>query len=459
MRPAQVGNIALKAVFCACVVYTITHLTQKDNTEARDALNALHSGLHSGVETVQRYVIDTQNTYQSREPIISTIPAGGSVNQAGLTDTYYLGYGPNDGGDLRVKFETAYYEAQGLGNEEGLDSRSRVDAKNNYILSKTSKYIDESYPTGEVTLVTGLWDLGRGGLVKSDFKRPFSQYIDGLKANFLMSPMPKILFLPREFAEQIREFVFEKVVNLRVIPLELDQMEKWYGDAHEDMQKIRTDPKWSDIYGKDGWLAKSPQSTLKNYNTVVMYKIFMLRIAARLNHFDTKSFLFVDAKHMCMDPHRMITKNMGIFKEHMQKFLTTHFFYGPSGETHGFVNAEFMKWLNLPEHSQHKVCRGGVFGGKRESIEMVAAVYENIMRQHLKDGYMGTEENVFSISLYRYPQLFMAMNNDNACVESTSQDKTCEGFTNTANFCAIFDWAYHGGPKRDGKRVEYQDRG
>eukprot|EP01134_Creolimax_fragrantissima_P002236 CFRG2236T1 len=439
-------NFLIRVVGLLCFAYTITHLILSDGKEATDTISAISSA-------VSYYTVK----HASSEPIVLQHPESGGVNEAGFDDNYYAEYRPSSGGDLRIQFEKAYQQSQayGIENYVKMDSYTRADFKNKYLFDKTTHLMDDSYPTGKVTLVSGLWDLGRGDLKGNDFKRPFSEYIEGLKSNLLQSKMAKVLFIPQQLAEELREHVRDNTVNLRIVPLELDAIEKWYGESYGHLQAIRTNKDWSDLYGENGWLAKSPQSTLKNYNPVVMYKIFMLRIAARINPFNTRSFLFVDAKHICMNPQDMKDENMSIMKEHMRKFLVTHFFYGPSGETHGFINAEFMKWLNLPEQSQHKVCRGGIFGGKRESIEAVAAAFENVMRLHLKDGFMGTEENIFSILLYRYPHLFRPFNNDNSCVDSEEPDHTCPGFINTANFCAIFDWAYYGGPARNGGRVKF----
>ena len=51
------------------------------------------------------------------------------------------------------------------------------------------------------------------------------------------------------------------------------------------------------------------------------------------------------------------------------------------------------------------VCRGGFFGGKKESITKLNSVYYGLLINTLNEGYMGTEESLFSIILYNHSEL------------------------------------------------------
>lgn len=63
---------------------------------------------------------------------------------------------------------------------------------------------DERGRPSSVTLVTGLFDLGRGKLKDdAEFKRPFSEYIRRFRS-FLAYKLPKIAFIQREHYEQVR---------------------------------------------------------------------------------------------------------------------------------------------------------------------------------------------------------------------------------------------------------------
>ncbi|KNC82495.1 hypothetical protein SARC_05221 [Sphaeroforma arctica JP610] len=373
----------------------------------------------------------------------------------------YMEYNESTGGVMRKQFESLLSKSI---LRHGLESTSALDRsleRNNYIVDTASRVdlIDSSQPSGSITLVSGLWDLGRGELSESrkrssDFHRDFKEYTDGLKATFLANPGYKVLFLDSKLEAELRPYVRDpknNVKNLKLVVIDIPQIVAWFGaETYAQKDAIRTDPEWSDVYGPTGWLALSPQAKLKDYNTIVMYKINLLRMAARANPWNTEAFLFIDSRHACHDPGYFVDENMGFLRQNMDSMLVTHFNYKAIKETHGFKAGHFMEWLGLPERSTHKVVRGGIFGGKRSSIEAVAVVYENILRQTLADGVMGTEENLFSIILYRHPALMHGFNNDNACYESVNHDHSCEGFVNRANFCSIFDFVNSGVIHRDG---------
>ena len=51
------------------------------------------------------------------------------------------------------------------------------------------------------------------------------------------------------------------------------------------------------------------------------------------------------------------------------------------------------------------VGRGGFFGGPKEDIPQMNNIYYSILNETLSQGYMGTEESIFSIMLYKNPTL------------------------------------------------------
>jgi hypothetical protein len=77
--------------------------------------------------------------------------------------------------------------------------------------------------------------------------------------------------------------------------------------------------------------------------------------------------------------------------------------YETTTEIHGF---EFNKICEYSGDKVDLVARGGVFGGDINVIEQFNSLYYQILMDTLKKGYMGTEESLFSILLYQYPNLF-----------------------------------------------------
>ncbi|CAE7938710.1 unnamed protein product, partial [Symbiodinium sp. KB8] len=149
------------------------------------------------------------------------------------------------------------------------------------------------------------------------------------------------------------------------------------------------------------------------YNPLVMSKLLWTRDVARWNPFNTDSFLFIDGGHLCNNPNSFSPgKHWDYFRtRYFDKLFITFFDYTPDNEVHGFEAKAYQKFIgtkNLPV----KVGRGGVFGGTRGYLEAAAAVYEVILEQTLKEGYMGTEENILAIMDYRFPDLVHHYDND-----------------------------------------------
>src|SRR3990167_5348463 len=120
---------------------------------------------------------------------------------------------------------------------------------------------------------------------------------------------------------------------------------------------------------------------------------------------------------------------MGIFKKHFDKVLITYFDYQPNTEVHGFEQKAFREYIDSRKKLV-RVGRGGVFGGTKEYLQVTAQVYMLILEDTLKNHLMGTEENIFSILHYRFPEL-------------VSDYENGEGGN-----CAIFYEAVHNQPPR-----------
>jgi hypothetical protein len=51
------------------------------------------------------------------------------------------------------------------------------------------------------------------------------------------------------------------------------------------------------------------------------------------------------------------------------------------------------------------VCRGGLFGGPKHTITDISSIYYNLLFETINQGFMGTEESIFSIMLYKHSDL------------------------------------------------------
>jgi hypothetical protein len=141
------------------------------------------------------------------------------------------------------------------------------------------------------------------------------------------------------------------------------------------------------------------------YNPLVMSKMFLLNDARIFDSFDSSHMFWIDAGitntiHPGYFTHDKIHLK---FDKLFNKFGFIAFPYAAEREIHGF---SYPKINNYASNNVKLVCRGGIFGGSKDIINDVNGLYYNVMNQTLSDGYMGTEESLFSILLYRHPDLF-----------------------------------------------------
>lgn len=243
----------------------------------------------------------------------------------------------------------------------------------------------------KITLVTGIWDIGRGDLSEG-WSRPYQHYLD--KFNSLLDVNENMIIFGDE---SLQDLVFSKRdhSNTQFIVRSVD----WFrnNEFFETIQKIRKTPDW---YNQVGWLKDSTQATLENYNPLVMSKIFLLHDAKILDKFDSEYLFWIDGGltntvHSGYFTHDKVLEKL---PKHISKFSFICFPYETNSEIHGF---EYNKLTEIAGNKVNKVARGGFFGGPKHSISEINSLYYSLMKQTLSDGYMGTEESLFSIMCYK----------------------------------------------------------
>jgi len=245
-----------------------------------------------------------------------------------------------------------------------------------------------------ITIVTGLWDIKRGDL-KEGWSRSFDHYLNKFSA-LLDIPYNMIIFGD----EELRDFVFEKRTEENTMFITRDQ--EWFkGEFYDPIQKIRTDEKW---FNQVGWLKDSTQASLDLYNPLVMSKPYLLHDAKILDKFDSTHMFWLDAGiantvHTGYFTHDKVLDKLS----NVDKISFIAFPYETESEIHGF---EYKKLCEIARGKVNKVCRGGFFGGPVEEIGAFNNQYYGLMKSTLTEGYMGTEESLFSILLYRYPEAY-----------------------------------------------------
>ena len=247
----------------------------------------------------------------------------------------------------------------------------------------------------KVTLVTGLWNIKRDSLGEG-WKRGFEEHYLPKFKQLLEVEENMIIFGDSE----LESFVFQYRNSNNTLFIKRDL--NWFrGEFYELIQNIRTKESW---LNQSGWLRESTQAKLEMYNPLVMSKVFLLNDAKILDKFDSDYMFWIDAGltntvHPGYFTHDKVLDKLPKF---INKFSFICFPYDAVNEIHGF---EYDKINQLAYSKVKKVARGGFFGGPKSLITDINVIYYNLLKSTLIDGYMGTEESIFSIMCYKHSDI------------------------------------------------------
>ena len=260
------------------------------------------------------------------------------------------------------------------------------------IYSTELKLENDTTMDSGVTLVTGLWNIKRDELTEG-WSRSFEHYLEKF-SQFLDIQNNMIIFGD----EELREFIFQKrtTENTQFIP----RSQEWFkGEFYNPIQNIRNNPEW---INQVGWLGESTQAKLEMYNPLVMSKPYLLHDAKIMDPFNSTHLFWLDAGITNTVHGGYFTHDKVLDKlTKIDKMSFIAFPYETETEIHGF---DYNKMCEMTGVKVDKVCRGGFFGGPVESIADFNNEYYNLMKNTLNSGHMGTEESLFTILLYRYPE-------------------------------------------------------
>jgi len=245
------------------------------------------------------------------------------------------------------------------------------------------------------TLVTGLWNIKRDSLSEG-WSRSFDHYLNKF-SELLKVENNMIIFGETE----LESFVWQhrKKENTQFII----RNQSWFknNEFYDKIQKIRNNPDW---FNQVSWLKDSTQAQLELYNPLVMSKVFLLHDAKLLDSFNSDYLFWIDAGltntvHQGYFTHDKVLEKL---PKYVNNFLFVTFPYETTIEIHGFKYPELCE---LSGKKVTKVARGGFFGGKKDVISEINSVYYGLMNDTLSQGLMGTEESLFTIMTYKYPNL------------------------------------------------------
>lgn len=251
-----------------------------------------------------------------------------------------------------------------------------------------------------ITIVTAMWNLGRDNIAES-FKRPYSNYLEKF-SELLKCDANFYIFADKNDEDFIWEHRSKEntVVNL----MSLDELKKWFNFT-EKTNEIRGKEEW---LSQAGWLRESPQATLEGYNPLVMSKMFMLNNVTIWNPFSSEHFFWIDAGitntvHYGYFTHDKVFDKLPDFIDANKDFVFLSYPYEGGSEIHGFERMALAKYCKTDYVNY--VCRGGFFGGRKKTINQINGLYYSYLASSLSEGYMGTEESIFTILMHNHGDL------------------------------------------------------
>lgn len=253
------------------------------------------------------------------------------------------------------------------------------------------------------TLVTGIWDLGRSELGEG-WSRSFDHYIEAFKKLLSATKEHNLaVFIDKKHESVVWDVRNKSDKNIVIYNHPKENFNSSFFPFYEDVQKIRNNPDW---YNQVGWLKESTQAKMEWYNPMVMSKMFMLHNAKCFNPFDTDYYFWVDGGiantvHPGYFSHDKVIEKIEKF---VRRFFFVCFPYETNSEIHGFDIEGMKKFAN--SEKVNRVARGGFFGGHKDEIPGANDLYYGLLRDSLSQGYMGTEESIFTLMTYLQPEVY-----------------------------------------------------
>jgi hypothetical protein len=249
-----------------------------------------------------------------------------------------------------------------------------------------------------LTIVTGIWDLGRDKAGEG-FARSFDHYKEKF-VELLQTDVPMFIYIEEKYESLVWEHRDKENTFVKI--KEVDEFRKQF-PFYDTVQEIRGKESWK---SQASWMPDSTQATMELYNPMVMSKMFMLNDASIFNPFDTDHFLWVDGAITNTVHEGYFTKDKILDKmdTHLNKFLFLCFPYKDYSEVHGFEKGAISRYSKT--RLVEWVARGGVFGGHKDFIKEANGLYYQILQNSLSEGYMGTEESIFTIMSYLKPKRY-----------------------------------------------------
>ena len=239
------------------------------------------------------------------------------------------------------------------------------------------------------TLVVGsMIDIGR---TDSD-GREDTHYWNSLK-KILKLPNPIVMVTEKKHVKEIKKL--RGTYPIEFVEISTDYLEKTIPNL-KDVYKIFNSKAWK---SQAEWMKDSVLANNKHYIPLTLIKQHYLQEVSTKNPFNSTQFLWLDVGICSSYELDSIT----IPETDSKKFNMYSYPYTSNTEVHGFSIAGMQRYA---QQTTNYVCRGCIFGGDSQSITNVSEIYNTLYLESIKEGFLGTEESLYTILSYQYPHYF-----------------------------------------------------
>ena len=267
------------------------------------------------------------------------------------------------------------------------------------------------------TLVTALFDIGRGQLSGKYTHRPFDKYLEWFK-NTLSINAPMVIYIPKNLEKYVLD---NRPVNYKtkIVLVELEDLlayKNYYSKIESTINEMH---KFTKYGRKPRHFSNNPEFKTPKYDVVIFSKIDFLKQCCEKNPFGSKYFMWIDAgtfrtKKMFFDhslqwpnPHKMEILNDN-------KFLLINIDMNLSDKSPLEDKAKY-----LYKNKSHFHCY--MFGGTEKSINDIHKDFWNEVDHCLSLGSISNEQILFQILFLQNPEKYYIWNADKSPLHSKNE--------------------------------------
>ena len=250
----------------------------------------------------------------------------------------------------------------------------------------------------DITLVTMLLDLGR------DDRTFEAHYLEGVK-KLLNTRHQLVLYCEEKYFGLMRELRGGQPLTL--IKFGKDDIEKC--DFFEPTQTVINKPDW---IGQSEWMKTSVIGSRYYIPLTLMKQQFLDQASRNTN----SSYLYwLDSGVYHSYGVQGDINQFYFTKIPKDKFFMASYGYYTNSEVHGYnINGMIKRCSRNPGY----VCRATLFGGTKDQIQQMTNLFYAEVAWALQNGYVGTEEAIYTILSVTHPDLFTRMEIPNGDIKN-----------------------------------------